>query len=135
MVELLHSRAGAGAAPAQLLPSPSAQKGPKKWARDFDADSMSALLLIIAQAAGVYAAIMASLFAIFVPQLCPPVPGEPATDPWHIWCAPAGARRVREWLTLIGCALFFSTLHDNFTDLSKCAAVAASLHSTPVARG
>ena len=90
MVELLFSRAGSGgAAPATLLPSPSVHKGPKKWARDFDADSMSALMLLIAQSAGVYAAIMASLFAIFVPQLCPPLPGEPATDPWHIWCAPA----------------------------------------------
>ncbi len=55
VIEVLQSRAGNG-----VIEAPPAAAGAKKnWAKDFDADNVSQLVVSIAQAAGIYACIMA----------------------------------------------------------------------------
>ena len=109
VIELVHSR---GAAGHQDTVRRLAQNGTKKrWARQFDADNVSHVLVTIAQAAGVYACVMASLLSIFVPQWCPGNERDPAE---HV-CTTYGA----------SCAVHFalsltvSLPADNFHELSR----------------
>ena len=92
VIELVHSR---GASGHHDTVRQLAQSGTKKrWARQVDADSVSHILVTIAQAAGVYACVMASLLSVFVPQWCPPN----ARDPTEHVC----------------------TTYDNFHELTLC---------------
>ena len=75
VIELVHSRGASEHHDTVRRMSQSQSK--KRWARQVDADSISHVLVTIAQAAGVYACVMASLLSIFVPQWCPPNEREP----------------------------------------------------------
>jgi hypothetical protein len=55
----------------------------KSWARQIDADKISHAVVMMAQAAGVYACVMASLLSVFVPQLCPPNARDRKSSPRH----------------------------------------------------
>jgi hypothetical protein len=62
---MLQSRAGNG-----IIEAPPTAAGAKKnWAKDFDADNVSQLVVSIAQAAGIYACIMARAVAS-LPSRC-----------------------------------------------------------------
>lgn len=63
VVEMLHSRGGA---PPE---APATGGKSKNWAKDFDADAVSRLIVLFTQLAGVYACVMSSLLSIFVPQV------------------------------------------------------------------
>ena len=78
-MELLHSRCGSAAPPLPrtLSVSPTGVRRAKRFASQFDEDRISSIAVTVAQAAGVYACVMASLLCVFVPQLCSdPVTGE-----------------------------------------------------------
>jgi hypothetical protein len=75
VIELVHSRGASEHHETVRRLGKSVSK--KRWARQVDADSVSHVMVSIAQAAGVYACVMASLLSIFVPQWCPPNERDP----------------------------------------------------------
>ena len=76
VIELMRTRCGgSGHSGLASGPTKGLSRAPtgrlKKLTQDFDEDRIASGILFVAQAAGIYAFVMASLLSVFVPQTCP----------------------------------------------------------------
>ena len=86
LVEMVYTRASSNH--RETLRQLAGSGKTKKWARQINADNISHAVVFTAQAAGIYACVMASLLSVFVPQWCPGNERDPND---HV-CTTYGAR-------------------------------------------